>query len=137
MKPKHQNKRFALFGLGAFVVGLGMFLLLQALGDAKQLFKDPSKVVAADFVQGKNQIKIGGLVVEGSVSKNGMITRFSIVDFDSDGQAKPLKIIYDDALPDLFAEGQGVVLTGKMGDDGVFVADMVLAKHDENYRPKM
>lgn len=136
MRPKHQNKRLGLFALGAIAVGLGMFLLLQVMGETKQLFKNPSAVASNEFVQGKNQIKIGGLVQMGSVKKDGMTTHFAIHDFEGD-EEQILQIIYTGPLPDLFAEGQGVVLTGKMGKDKVFIADQVLAKHDENYRPKM
>ena len=139
MTPKHQNRRLILLAIGALIVVTGMYLLLQALGESKQLFKNPSDVVAANFLQGQNQIKVGGLVVEGSVDKRaGLVTIFPIINFaHADPNIPPLKITYHEALPDLFAEGKGVVIIGKLGPDGVFVADNVLAKHDENYKPKM
>ncbi len=139
MRPKHRNKRLTMIAVGATALVLGVFLLLQALGDNKQLFKNPSDVVAGSFIQGKNQIRIGGLVVDGSVvKKDGLNTEFSVVNFkDANPDIPPLKITYTGVLPDLFREGQGIVVTGKMGPDGVFIADSVLAKHDENYMPKM
>ncbi|HHI88630.1 MAG TPA: hypothetical protein ENK01_01635, partial [Hellea balneolensis] len=63
MKPKHRNKRLTIIAVGGLAVVFGVFLLLQALGESKQLFKNPSDVVASNFVQGKNQLRIGGLVV--------------------------------------------------------------------------
>ncbi len=139
MKPKHQNKRLIIMAVVALAVVSGAYLLLGALGDNKQLFVNPSDVVAASYVQGENKIKIGGLVVEGSVEKvDGLNTRFSVINFDSpDPDIPELKVTYNDVLPDLFAEGQGVVMTGKLAPNGIFVASNVLAKHDENYMPKM
>lgn len=139
MKPKHQNKRLATIAVAAVAVIGGAYLLLGALGDNKQLFINPSDVVAPTYIQGANKIKIGGLVVEGSVVKqDGLNIRFSVVNFmDADPDIPVLKVFYNDVLPDLFAEGKGVVMTGKLGPDGTFVASNVLAKHDENYMPKM
>ena len=139
MKPKHQNKRLITMAISALVVVSGAYLLLGALGDNKQLFVNPSYVVASSYVQGENKIKVGGLVVEGSVSKGeGLITNFSVVNFmDADPEIPILKVTYEDVLPDLFREGQGVVITGKLAPDGTFVASNVLAKHDENYMPKL
>ncbi len=139
MKPKHQNKRLITFAVIALAVVSGAYLILRALGDNKQLFVNPSDVVAASYIQGDNKIKIGGLVVAGSViKKDGLNTNFSIVNFDDPDPALPaLKVKYNDVLPDLFAEGQGVVITGTLAPNGVFVASNVLAKHDENYMPKM
>ena len=126
-------------GMGILAVVAGSFLLLKALGDNKQLFKNPSDVVSAAFIQGENEIRIGGLVVEGSVVKiDGLHTNFSVVNFmNADDNIAALKTEYKGVLPDLFREGQGVVMTGRVNADGVFIANNVLAKHDENYMPKM
>jgi len=139
MKPKHQNKRLITMAVVALAVVSGAYLLLGALGDNKQLFVNPSDVVASTYVQGENKIKIGGLVVEGSVVKaDGLNTSFSVINFDNpDPNVPALKVTYTDVLPDLFAENSGVVMTGKLGADGTFIASNVLAKHDENYMPKM
>ncbi|MCF6274866.1 MAG: cytochrome c maturation protein CcmE [Robiginitomaculum sp.] len=139
MKPKHQNQRLITLTVAALAVVGGAYLLLGALGDNKQLFVNPSTVVASSYVQGENEIKIGGLVVEGSVVKiDGLNTRFSVINFDDpDPNVPVLKVTYNNVLPDLFAEGQGVVMTGKLAPSGTFIASNVLAKHDENYMPKM
>ena len=123
----------------ALAVVSGAYLLLGALGDNKQLFVNPSDVVAATYVQGENKIKIGGMVVEGSVVKvDGLNTSFSVINFENPNPDIPaLKVTYNDVLPDLFGEGQGVVMTGKLLPNGIFAASNVLAKHDENYMPKM
>lgn len=125
--------------VGALAIVAGAYLLLKALGDNKQLFLNPSNVVGSAFIQGENEIRIGGLVVEGSVVKiNGLNTTFSVVNFmHVDENIPALATQYKGVLPDLFREGQGVVMTGRVNADGVFIASNVLAKHDENYMPKM
>ncbi|MBL4870990.1 MAG: cytochrome c maturation protein CcmE [Robiginitomaculum sp.] len=125
--------------LAALIVLAGVVLLLKALGDNKQLFKNPSAVVSMDYIQGVNPIKVGGLVVTGTIDKqDGLNTLFSIVNFENaDPNIPSLKIHYKGVLPDLFREDQGVVITGKLKPNGVFDASEVLAKHDENYMPKM
>ena len=139
MKPKHQNKRLITMAVVALAVVGGAYLLLGALGDNKQLFVNPSDVVDRTYVQGANKIKIGGLVVEGSLVKlDGLNTKFSVINFDNPNPDIPaLNVVYNDVLPDLFAEGQGAVITGKLAPNGTFIASNVLAKHDENYMPKM
>jgi len=139
MKPKHRNSRLMKVGLGALVTIAGMFLLLKALDEYKELFKNPSDVVNIAFVQGEQSIRVGGLIVDGSIVKSeGLITNFSVIDFmEADENVPALKIRYDKVLPDLFREGEGVVVTGKLNEDGLFIASKVLAKHDENYMPKM
>ncbi len=125
--------------LAALAIVAGALLLMQALGENKQLFKNPSDIVRLDFVQPDNQIRIGGLVVRGSIEKpNGLITNFAIVNFENaDPNIAALKVHYEGVLPDLFRDGQGVVLIGKMTANRVFAASNILAKHDENYMPKM
>jgi len=139
MKPKHRNSRLLKVGLGATATIAGVSLLMMAMGEYKELFKNPSDVVNVAFVQGEQSIRVGGLIVDGSIVKSeGLITDFSVIDFmDADESVPALKIRYDKVLPDLFREGEGVVVTGKLNEDGLFVASKVLAKHDENYMPKM
>ena len=123
----------------ALAVVSGAYLLLGALGDNKQLFVNPSDVVAPTYIQGANKVRIGGLVVDGSLVKHdGLNIEFTVINFaDASPDVPPLKVKYNDVLPDLFREGQGVVITGKLSPDGTFIASNVLAKHDENYMPKM
>jgi cytochrome c-type biogenesis protein CcmE len=78
-----------------------------------------------------SRFRLGGLVEEGSVSREGSELRFTVTD-----TIKTVKVVFEGIPPDLFREGQGVVAEGRFGDDGVFRADNVLAKHDENYVPK-
>ncbi len=117
----------------------GTSLLLKALGDNKQLFVNPSVLVQTGYAQGENPVRVGGLVVSGSLHKpGGLVTKFTVIDFeDADATIPALHVVYEGVLPDLFGEGQGVVLTGKLGAGNVFNASNVLAKHDENYMPKL
>ena len=139
MKPKHRNRRISTLLIGAIAVLAGTFLLLQALNDNKQLFKHPSDITNPGYVSGPHEIRVGGLVAIDSVEKGpGLETKFRIIDFeDADPANAGLTVKYDQVLPDLFREGQGIVTTGRLNSDGVFIASDVLAKHDENYMPKM
>ncbi|PHR56801.1 MAG: cytochrome c biogenesis protein CcmE [Robiginitomaculum sp.] len=139
MKSKHRNRRFLKVSLYAALIIVGAGLLLRALGENKQLFKNPSDVVSVLYVQDEKSIKVGGLVVLDSVEKpDALNTIFSVVNFENaDVRIKALNVHFKGVLPDLFREGQGVVITGKLADNGVFMATEVLAKHDENYMPKM
>jgi cytochrome c-type biogenesis protein CcmE len=92
-------------------------------------FFTPSQVVANEAPQGRT-FRIGGMVLEGSVKREGVEVKFVVTD-----TAKNIPVVYSGALPDLFREGKGVVAQGQLGPDGVFRAREVLAKHDENYMP--
>ncbi len=139
MTPKHQNRRIGMIVVLAVFALTGLIVLLNVLGENKEYFKNPRDVVAVNFVQPEQAIRIGGIVVDGSIEQgDGLVTQFSVVDFENaDSEIPPLRIVYEGVLPDLFAEGQGVVVTGRLNDQGVFVASRLLAKHDENYKPKM
>lgn len=139
MKPKHRNRRISTLLIVAIAVLAGTFLLLQALNDNKQLFKHPSDVTNPAYVFGSQEIRIGGLVAIDSVVKGPALeTKFRVIDFEgADPSTAGLIVKYDQVLPDLFREGQGVVITGKLNSEGIFVASNILAKHDENYMPKM
>ena len=134
--PPNQNRRL----LWIFVLGLmlasGLFLILQALNQNTQFFENPSDVVADDFETRSDVFKIGGLVALGSVETQGLTTRFRIEDFERD-MVRELRVTYTGALPDLFREGQGVVVSGRLTTPTTFQAREVLAKHDENYQPKI
>jgi len=136
IKPPHRNKRL----LWVFIIGLmlvsGLFLVFQALGQNTQFFENPADVVADDFEPRSEIFKIGGLVKDGTVETTGLTTRFQIEDFERD-MNKPIYVTYTGALPDLFREGQGVVISGRLTSPTDFQALEVLAKHDENYQPKI
>ncbi len=127
MKPRH--KRMAAIGLGVAALGIGVALVLAAFQKNLVFFFTPSQVAANEAPQGRT-FRIGGLVVPGSLKREGVEVRFVVTD-----TAKALPVVYKGALPDLFREGKGVVAQGQLGPDGVFRAREVLAKHDENYMP--
>ena len=128
-----QRKRRRLYFVitGLTMLGIAAALVLIALEDNIVFFHSPSEVKAREILPGEN-FRIGGLVMEGSVSKaqNGLITNFEVTDL---GESVTVK--YKGILPDLFREGQGVVAEGVLQSDGIFFAREVLAKHDENYMP--
>ncbi len=129
MKRKHRRLWIAisaLAGLGAVVA-----LVLVVLEDSIVYFYGPSELVARAPPAGQ-RLRIGGLVVEGSVKRaeDGVSVRFEVTDL-----AHAVPVVFRGMLPDLFREGQGVVAEGALDADGVFVASQVLAKHDESYMP--
>ncbi len=127
MKPR--QKRIALIAGGLASLALAAALALNALDSNIALYVTPSEVAAGKAPQGK-AFRIGGLVKEGSVKRQDMTVRFVITD-----TAKEIPVAYTGILPDLFRDGKGAVVQGRLGGDGVFAATEVLAKHDENYMP--
>ena len=127
MKPRH--KRFAWIALGVVALGIATALVLAAFNKNLVFFFTPSQVVANEAPMGRT-FRIGGMVVPGSVKRDGVEVRFVVTD-----TAKSMPVVYRGQLPDLFREGKGVVAQGQLGADGVFAAREVLAKHDENYMP--
>jgi cytochrome c-type biogenesis protein CcmE len=125
-----KQRRSVLIGGCLAVLGLAVGLVLFALEDSIVFFYSPSDIVEKKIKPGQ-RIRLGGLVEEGSVKRGENTTiQFTVTD-----TAKTISVMYTGVLPDLFREGQGVVTEGKLGSDGVFIADSVLAKHDENYMP--
>ena len=129
MKPRH--KRFVLVGVGVAGLALSATLVLSAFQKNLVFFYTPSQVAANEAPVGKS-FRIGGLVEKGSVKResDGVSVQFIVTD-----TAKSIPVVYRGILPDLFKEGKGVVTQGKIGPDGTFRAEEVLAKHDENYMP--
>ena len=125
-----KQRRGVLIGTCLAVLGAAIGLVLFAMRDSIVFFYSPSEVAAMQIAPGL-RFRLGGLVETGSVVRDeGTTVRFVITD-----QAKMLPVTYTGVLPDLFREGQGVVAEGTFEPDGVFHADNVLAKHDENYMP--
>jgi cytochrome c-type biogenesis protein CcmE len=116
-------------GLAAVGVIIATVLTLQAMRDSMMFFIEISDVVAGDYPEDRN-FRIGGLVVDGSIEREEGSLEISFLVTD---MACELPVTYEGVLPDLFREGQGVVAHGRLGDNGIFVADTILAKHDENY----
>jgi len=107
-------------------------LTLMALNENINLFYSPMQIAAGEAPLGKT-IRAGGVVVPGSVRRDDSSL---LIEFDiSDLKTAPLTVAFEGILPDLFREGQGIVALGKVNQEGVFVAEEVLAKHDENYMP--
>ena len=127
MKPRH--KRIAAIALGVVALGIATALVLMAFEKSLVFFFTPTQVAANEAPQGKT-FRIGGMVVAGSVKREGVEVRFAVTD-----TANTIPVVYRGPLPDLFREGKGVVAQGQIGADGVFQAREVLAKHDENYMP--
>lgn len=129
MKPRH--KKLVVIVSGVAALGVASVLVLNAFQSNLVFFFSPSQVIAKEAPIGKS-FRIGGLVEEGSVKRDDSTTtvRFSVTD-----TAQTIPVVYTGILPDLFREGKGVVAQGKISSDGIFVADEVLAKHDENYMP--
>ncbi|MCP5155382.1 MAG: cytochrome c maturation protein CcmE [Ectothiorhodospiraceae bacterium] len=128
MTPRRQRMIFvAVLLLG---VGVAAGLALMALGENMLYFFSPSQIRSGEAPTGQT-LRVGGLVVDGTVKRgDGLAVRFDL----SDG-AHAVTVHYTGILPDLFREGQGIVAMGRLGPDGSFQAQEVLAKHDENYMP--
>ena len=127
MKPRY--KRMAAIGLGVVSLGVAAALVLAAFQKNLVFFFTPSQVAAREAPQGRS-FRIGGMVVPGSLKREGVNVEFTVTD-----TAKSMRVTYRGQLPDLFREGKGVVAQGQLGADGIFRASEVLAKHDENYMP--
>ena len=134
--PPNRNRRLLWIAVLGLMLAGGLFLIFQALNQNTQFFENPSEVVADGFEPRSDVFKIGGLVAEGTVETKGLTTTFRIEDFERD-MARELSVTYTGALPDLFREGQGVVVSGQLTSPTTFQAREVLAKHDENYQPKI
>ena len=125
-----KQKRGLLIGAGVGILAVAAIMVAFALRDTIVFFRTPS-----DVVEGKvdldQRFRLGGLVADGSVQRGqGTKVKFSVTD-----TIETVPVSYNGILPDLFREGQGVVTEGKLDGNGQFIADTVLAKHDENYMP--
>jgi cytochrome c-type biogenesis protein CcmE len=126
MKPRHKKLAIA----GGLLVGVAAIaaLVLNAFQSNLVFFYSPTQVAKHEAPAGRT-FRLGGLVEQGSVKRDGVTVSFVVTD-----TAKTIPVRYEGILPDLFKEGKGVVAQGQL-KDGVFVAREVLAKHDENYMP--
>lgn len=131
MKPIHRNRRLGLVAIGGVLLAGAAWLVFSALNSNISYFYTPSEATEAQ-VAPETRIRLGGLVETGSlVHGDGLDINFRVTD---GGASLPVR--YSGILPDLFREGQGVIAQGAFNHDGVFVAETILAKHDENYIPK-
>jgi cytochrome c-type biogenesis protein CcmE len=129
MKPRH--KRLALIAAGLGAIAIAAALVLNAFRSNMVFFFSPSQIAAGEAPKDR-AFRVGGMVETGSVKRqtDGVTVQFVVTD-----TAKSVPVVYRGILPDLFREGKGVVAEGRLGTDGVFRAEQVLAKHDENYMP--
>ncbi len=126
-----KRRRLYIVVLGLSTLAVSAALVLTAFEDSIVFFYSPTDLATKDLPPDR-RIRIGGIVVEDSVRKgpDGVTIEFRVTDIEN-----TIRVSYRGILPDLFREGQGIVAGGKLGAGGVFVADEVLAKHDENYMP--
>jgi len=113
------------------LLSLLFFMFIKTFNDNLLFYRSPSQITNSEFPD-DYIFRVGGVVLDGSLikSKDTMNVKFAITDYEQN-----LDITYTGILPDLFREGQGVVIRGKLGGDGIFYAEEVLAKHDETYMP--
>jgi cytochrome c-type biogenesis protein CcmE len=126
MKPRH--KKLLIIAIVLAVISAAVALILNAFNSNLVFFLSPSQVARHEAPEGRT-FRLGGLVVAGSLKRDGVRVNFSVTDL-----AQTVPVQYEGILPDLFKEGKGVVAQGKI-ENGVFIAREVLAKHDENYMP--
>jgi cytochrome c-type biogenesis protein CcmE len=126
---KRRHKRLAFIFVGLAGLALAAYLVASAFRNNLVFFFSPTQVAAKEAPLGRT-FRIGGLVQEGTLKRDGLKAEFIVTDTVAN-----VPVVYSGILPDLFKEGRGCVAQGKIGADGVFHAEQVLAKHDENYMP--
>ena len=128
-----KKRTIRIYYMSAILVLLSvlLFMFIKTFNDNLLFYRSPSQITNAEFPE-NYVFRVGGVVLDGSLikSKNTMNVKFAITDYE-----RNLDISYTGILPDLFREGQGVVIRGKLASDGIFYAEEVLAKHDETYMP--
>tara|TARA_B000000441_G_scaffold36242_1_gene23531 strand:- start:98 stop:502 length:405 start_codon:yes stop_codon:yes gene_type:complete len=127
MNPIRKKRLLSIFFVFLFSVS-GVSLILYSLNSNLDYFFTPSELKEVD-ISTKKRIKIGGMVLEGSVDRNASDISFTITDYENS-----IVVLFEGIVPDLFKEGSGVVALGYLNDE-IFYAEEVLAKHDENYMP--
>ena len=128
---KRRHKRIGIILAGLVGLGIATYLIASAFRNNLVFFFSPTQVAAKEAPVNRT-FRIGGLVEEGTLKRDGdgLTVRFTVTD-----TAASIPVVYKGILPDLFKEGRGCVAQGRLGSDGVFRAEEVLAKHDENYMP--
>ena len=126
---KRRHRRIAFIVVGLVSLGIAAYLAASAFRSNLVFFFSPTQVAAKEAPVDRT-FRIGGLVQEGTLKREGLNVQFTVTD-----TAASVPVVYNGILPDLFKEGRGCVAQGKISSDGVFHAEQVLAKHDENYMP--
>ena len=130
MLSKKVKLRIFYLILSFFLFTLIIFFILRSLEKNVVYFFSPTEIYNKPNISFNKKIRIGGLVNDGSISKNKKTINFIVTDMNNE-----IVVSYNGLVPNLFAEGKGVVAEGKLKDKKYFVADKILAKHDENYMP--
>ena len=130
MLPKKVKKRASLLAIFLSISAISIFLILNALNKNILYFNSPSDIRSNQNIDFDKKIRVGGMVKKNTLKINNQEIRFIITDFKNE-----IRVSFQGTVPNLFAEGKGVVAEGKLQDKKFFIADRILAKHDENYMP--
>ena len=130
MLPKKVKKRASLLTIFLFISVISVFLILNALNENILYFNSPSDIKSNPDINFDKKIRVGGMVKKNTLKISDQEIRFIITDFKNE-----IRVSFKGTVPNLFAEGKGVVAEGKLQDKKFFVAERILAKHDENYMP--
>ena len=130
MLPKKVKKRASLLAITLLISVIGIFFILQSLNKNILYFKSPTDIKNNQNINFDKKIRVGGMVKKNSLIIKEEEINFTITDFNNE-----LKISFSGTVPNLFSEEKGVVAEGKLQDKTFFIADRILAKHDENYMP--
>jgi len=130
MLTKKVKRRASLLGIFLSASVIAIFIILKSLSNNILYFKSPTDIKISQDINYEKKIRVGGMVKKNTLSINEKEIKFVITDFKNE-----LKISYSGTVPNLFAEEKGVVAEGKLQDKKFFIADRILAKHDENYMP--
>ena len=130
MLPKKVKKRASLLAIFLLASALGIFLILNTLNKNILYFNSPTDIKISQDINYNKKIRIGGMVKKNTIEINNLEIKFIITDFKNE-----ISVSFKGTIPNLFAEGKGVVAEGMLKDKRFFEADRILAKHDENYMP--
>ncbi len=130
MLSKKARSRFFVLMFLLVSAAIVVFVVLKSLEENVVYFFSPTEIYNKENISFNKKIRIGGLVKEGSLTNNQTLINFIVTDLNNE-----IMVSYSGPLPNLFSEGKGVVAEGKLKDKKYFIADKILAKHDENYMP--
>ena len=130
MLPKKVKKRASLLSIFLLLSVIGVFLILNALNKNILYFNSPTDIKTSQDINYNKKMRVGGMVKKNTLNIKDQEIRFIITDFKNE-----VEVSFKGTIPNLFAEGKGVVAEGKLQDKKFFIADRILAKHDENYMP--
>ncbi len=130
MLPKKVKKRASLLTIFLLLSVIGVFLILNALNKNILYFNSPTDIKISQDINYNKKMRVGGMVKKNTLNINDQEIRFIITDFKNE-----VEVSFKGTIPNLFAEGKGVVAEGKLQDKKFFIAERILAKHDENYMP--